>query len=225
MKKHTGTNDHFEVHADPALIGKRVAILATDGFEEHELFEPLHALQKAGLDVDIISLESGKIRAWKDGDWSRRTEVDQTVDMASADDYEALVLPGGVMNPDQLRTDAGAVDFVKKFAAQEKLIAAICHGPWLLIETGLLNGREVTSWKSLKTDLENAGAHWVDQAVVQDRNWITSRQPEDLPAFNEALLKALSNQVATKTRSGLKVGFDRSQRIVLESHPQTEKAG
>ena len=171
------------------LRGVRVAILATDGFEQSELLVPREALIKAGAQADIVSLKAGDIQGMKHDEKGEKVRVDRTLDEARADDYQALVLPGGVANPDQLRVDEKAVDFVRTFVAQGKPIAAICHGPWTLIEAGGVRGRKVTSWPSLKTDLRNAGAEWVDQEVVVDNGLITSRKPDDLPAFCEKMIE------------------------------------
>lgn len=167
----------------------RVAILATHGFEQSELLEPLRALKEAGAKVDVVSVEKGEIRGWKDKDWGDSVPVDLTLDEAHSDDYGALVLPGGVMNPDTLRINTDAVRFVTGFTTQSKPIAAICHGPQILIETGILRGRTVTSWPSLCTDLMNAGAHWVDEPVVTDMGLVTSRKPADLPMFCKKMLE------------------------------------
>lgn len=171
------------------LSGKRVAILATDGFEQSELSSPREALQEAGATVELVSLAKGTIRGWKDGGWGDSEQVDRIVADAKADDYDALMLPGGVINPDKLRTDSDAVDFVRSFFKQNKPVAAICHGPWMLAEADVLKGRKVTSYKSIRTDLENAGAEWVDQEVVVDNGLVTSRSPKDLPAFNAKMVE------------------------------------
>src|SRR6266481_9809806 len=170
--------------ANPAALkGKTIAILATDGFEQSELIEPRKALDQAGAKTVVISPKPGSIRGWKSKDWGDEVAVDLTVNDADPDDFDALMLPGGVMNPDQLRTNPKAVQFVKAFADAGKPIAAICHGPWTLIEAGVVKGRRMTSWPSLQTDLRNAGADWVDEEVVIDRRLVTSRKPDDLPAF------------------------------------------
>jgi protease I len=171
------------------LTGLKVAILATDGFEQSELSEPRKALQEAGADTEIVSLKPGRIRGWKAKQWGDEVEVDATLDDADPKDYDALVLPGGVMNPDTLRTQPQAIAFVKAFVDAGKPIAAICHGPWTLIEAGAVRGHRMTSWPSLQTDLRNAGAVWVDQEVVVDGKLITSRKPADLPAFNREILE------------------------------------
>lgn len=170
---------------------KKVAILATDGFEEVELTSPKEAMEKEGFKVDIVSLKSGKIKAWNHGDWSKEYEVDQTVDKVSANDYNALVLPGGVINPDYLRRSEEALKFVRHFFEQKKPVAAICHGPWTLISAGVVEGRKMTSFHSIRKDVENAGANWVDQEVVVDQGFVTSRNPDDLPAFNAKLIEEI----------------------------------
>lgn len=172
-----------------SLNGKRVAILATDGFEESELRSPREALLKAGAFVDLVALKLGAIKGWKDGDWSEVEQVDLAVADANVDDYDALVIPGGVINPDKLRTDTNALEFVRAFFEQKKPVAAICHGPWVLAEAGVLEGRRITSYKSIRTDLINAGANWVNEEVVVDKGLVTSRSPEDLPAFNAKLIE------------------------------------
>jgi len=172
----------------------RVAILTEEGFEQVELTSPKEALEKAGAKTDVISPKSGKIKAWNTKDWGIEINVDKELKDAKVEDYDALVLPGGVLNPDKLRTNKDAVAFVKEFLQSGKPVAAICHGPQTLIETGLLEGRRMTSYPSLKTDLKNAGANWVDQEMVHDGNLISSRKPDDLPAFNKELIRVLSLQ-------------------------------
>ncbi len=183
------------------LKGKTIAILATDGFEEAELAEPKKALGKAGAKVHVIAPHSGEIRGWNHTDWGRKAKVDRELNVASFEDYDALFLPGGVMNPDKLRTDANAVAFVKNFFNSGKPVAAICHAPWLLIESGAVQGRTLTSWPSLKTDLQNAGATWVDEPVVVSGNLITSRKPDDLPVFIKTMIEqfAGTGHLAAKT--------------------------
>ncbi len=171
------------------LNKKTVAILATNGFEESELSEPKKALEKAGAEVHIVSLESGEIKGWSDGNWSNSYKVDKTLSDVSQKDYNALVLPGGQINPDVLRKNKTAVSFVKSFFENHKPVAAICHAPWLLAEAGVLKGRKITSYDSIKTDMINAGANWVDEEVVVDAGLVTSRSPEDLPAFNRKLVE------------------------------------
>jgi protease I len=171
------------------LSGKRVAIVATDGFEQSELTEPMKALQEAGAKTEIVSPKSGQIQGWKHFDKADFFKVDKTVDQARADDYDALLLPGGVANPDQLRLSQKTIQFIKAFVDAKKPIAAICHGPWTLIDAGAARGRKMTSWPSLQTDLRNAGADWVDQEVVTDRGLVTSRKPDDIPAFNRKMIE------------------------------------
>jgi protease I len=178
------------------ISGKTIAILATDGFEQSELTEPKRALEEAGAKTMVIAPKSGEIKGWNHTDWGQSVKVDQTLDQAKPQEFDALVLPGGVMNPDHLRIDAKAVKFVRDFAGSGKPIAAICHGPWTLIEAGVVKARTMTSWPSITTDLINAGAKWVDQEVVSDGQFITSRRPDDLPAFNRALIDLLSGGMA-----------------------------
>lgn len=165
------------------LGSKKVAILATDGFEQSELVAPREALLEAGATVHVVSLKSGSIKGWNEKDWGESIDVDATLEEADPGDYDALVLPGGVMNPDTLRMKDEAVTFVRTFFESGKPISAICHGPWLLINAGVAKGRKLTSYPSLRADLENAGAEWVDQEVVVDQGLTTSRNPKDLPAF------------------------------------------
>lgn len=170
---------------------KRIAILATNGFEESELKSPKEAMEREGFQVDIVSLESGSIKAWDSGNWSKEYKVDQTVDEVNANDYNALVLPGGVINPDYLRRSDKALNFVRDFFKQKKPVAAICHAPWTLISAEVVKGRKMTSFHSIRKDLENAGAHWVDEEVVVDEGFVTSRNPDDLPAFNSKLIEEI----------------------------------
>lgn len=172
------------------LNGKTIAILATNGFEQSELEEPQKALEAAGAKTAVVSIHQGRIRGWQHTDWGNSVAVDVTVEDANPDDYDGLVLPGGVINPDKLRMDPDAVDFVRRFVQAGKPIGAICHGPWTLINAGGVRGRKLTSWPSLQVDLENAGAHWVDQPVVVDQGLVTSRKPDDLPAFNRKIIEA-----------------------------------
>lgn len=166
-----------------SLDKKTVAILATHGYEQSELRRPLDALSKEGATVRIVSPDRGSIRGWNEGNWDASVDVDETIETANADDYDALVLPGGVMNPDKLRLNENAVSFVKQFFDAGKPVAAICHAPWLLIEADVVKGRTLTSYGSLRKDLENAGAKWVDREVVVDQGLVTSRDPGDLDAF------------------------------------------
>lgn len=174
------------------LRGKKIAILATDGFEQSELLEPRKALQDAGAETVVIAPKEGEIKGWNKTDWGETVRVDKTLQNANPNDYDALVLPGGVMNPDHLRMDPGAMNFVRQFVNTGRTTAAICHGPWVLVEADVVKGKTVTSWPSVKTDLKNAGAHWVDQEVVSDGQFIFSRKPDDIPAFNRAIIEAVS---------------------------------
>jgi protease I len=175
-----------------SLNGKRVAILATNGVEQSELLEPRKALLDAGASTDLISPESGNIKAWNLKDWGQEIPVDKELKQAKLDDYDALMLPGGVMNPDKLRANSDAVRFVRHFVESGKPIAAICHGPWTLIEAGGVKGKTMTSWPSLRTDLTNAGAKWVDQEVVTDNGLVTSRKPDDIPAFSKKMIEEIA---------------------------------
>jgi protease I len=165
------------------LTGKKIAILATNGFEQAELEVPQERLKKAGATVDVVSLAAGEIKGWDKKDWGRPVKVDKTLDEASSGDYDAIVLPGGQINPDLLRVEPKALKFIKDIFDAKKVVAAVCHAPWLLIETGIANGRKMTSFKSIKTDVANAGAKWEDADVVVDQGVITSRNPGDLEAF------------------------------------------
>jgi len=170
---------------------KKVAILATNGFEEVELTSPKEAMEKEGFQVDIISDKSGKIKSWDKDKWSKEYKVDHTLDNVNAANYNALVLPGGVMNPDNLRTNEDASKFVREFFKQKKPVAAICHAAWTLINAEVVKGREMTSYHTLRKDLENAGAKWVDKEVVVDNGFVTSRSPDDLSAFNKKLIEEI----------------------------------
>ncbi len=170
---------------------KNVLIIATDGFEQSELMKPKSLLEEAGVDVSVASLEEGEIMGWKDGDWGESVAVDLTVDDANANDYDALLLPGGQINPDVLRMNDTVISLIREFNSQNKAIAAICHAPWLLAEADIIAGKVVTSWPSLRTDLRNAGGEVVDREVAVDGTIITSRNPDDIPAFTEALKDAL----------------------------------
>jgi protease I len=174
------------------LSGKKIAILADDGFEQSELLSPKEALEEAGAMAAVVSPAHGKVKAWNHTDWGKDVKVDVELSDASPDDYDALVLPGGVMSPDKLRMNEEAVSFVKAFFAANKPVAAICHGPWTLVNAGAVEGRKMTSWPSLRADLENAGAKWVDEEVVSDRGLTTSRKPDDLPAFNARIIEAFA---------------------------------
>ena len=183
------------------LSGRKVAIVATDGFEQSELTEPMKALREAGAQVEIVSPKSGQIQGWKHFDHADMFKVDRTIDQASPGDYDALMLPGGVANPDQLRMNEHVVQFIKGFVQAKKPIAAICHGPWTLIDAGAVRGRKVTSWPSLKTDLTNAGANWVDQEVVTDQGLVTSRKPDDIPAFNKKMIEEFAEGVHQRKKA------------------------
>jgi protease I len=187
------------------LQGKRVAFLATDMVEQVELTEPWKAVQEAGATPELISLEEGEIQGFNHYDKADTFTVDKTVEEARADDYDALVIPGGVGNPDTMRADENAVELTRQFFEQGKPVGAICHGPWMLVEAGVVRGRTVTSWPSLQTDIRNAGGNWVDQEVVVDQGLVTSRKPDDLPAFNAKIIEEFAEgrheQQAASVRS------------------------
>jgi protease I len=201
---------HFISHAVPQVFsasqvramtatkldGFRVAILVTDGFEQAELEKPQKALEKAGATTKIISPNGTKVRGWESSDWGSKIPVDVALDDAQAVDFDGLLLPGGVINPDKLRMLPKAVAFVKAFFDQSKPVAAICHGPIMLIEAGVVQGRRLTSWPSIRTDLQNAGADWVYEEAVVDRNLLTSRKPDDIPAFNTKMIAMFSDSIA-----------------------------
>lgn len=184
------------------LKGLRVAILATDGFEQSELLKPREALTAAGAATDVVSLKGDPIRGWNHKGWGDEVAVDQVLTDADVRDYDALVLPGGVMNPDSLRIEPAAVAFVKAFFDAGKPIAAICHGPWMLIESGVAKAHRLTSWPSLKTDITNAGGTWVDEQVVVDDTLVTSRRPDDIPAFNREIIKLFSQVRHAEAKQG-----------------------
>ena len=180
------------------LNNKKIAILVADGFEQVELTKPKQAFESAGAQTHIVSLNSDRVQGWNHYDKADFFDVDVPLDSAKASDYDALLLPGGTVNPDRLRTNDKAVQFVKSFLDAGKPVAAICHGPWTLVETGALKGRTMTSFPSLQTDLKNAGANWVDREVVEDNGLITSRNPNDLPAFNAKAIELFAKQTLAK---------------------------
>jgi protease I len=190
------------------LGGKRVAIVATDGFEQDELLKPRQALDEAGAKTQVISPKADKVKGWEYTEWGTEVPVDRQVGQANPDDYDALMLPGGVMNPDHLRMDMISVRFVESFVQTGKPIAAICHGPQTLIEAGAVRGRRLTSFPSIKTDLRNAGAEWLDQEVVVDQGLVTSRKPDDIPAFNRKMIEEFaegrhpSRQTSSRSSTG-----------------------
>ena len=183
------------------LKGKKVAILVADGFEQVELTEPRKALEAAGAITEIVSPADGEVQGWNHDEKADLFSVDMPLKRARSDDYDALLLPGGVRNPDQLRMSTRAVEFLDGFFATGKPVAAICHAPWMLIESGMVKGRKLTSWPSLKTDLANAGAEWVDREVVVDRGLVTSRKPADIPAFNQKMVEEFAAQRYAKQRA------------------------
>jgi protease I len=180
---------------DKKLNNCKVAIVVADGFEESEFKVPYDALIEAGASPEIISIKEGKVKSWTEKNWGKEYIVDKSIDDVSSDEYDALVLPGGVINPDQLRVNEKIIAFVKSFLEEGKPVSAICHGPWTLIETGLLKGRTVTSYKSIKTDLINAGVNWVDREVVVDNGLVTSRKPADLNAFCKKMIEEISEGI------------------------------
>ncbi len=197
--------------AQGKLTGKTIAVLATDGFEQVELEKPVAALREAGAEVHIVAPKGGEIQGFNHHDKGDKTRVDRALADTQAEAYDGLVLPGGVINPDQLRLESEAIDFIRSFVRAEKPIAAICHGPWTLIDAGAVDGRRVTSWPSLKTDLRNAGAEWVDQEVVVDQGLVTSRNPDDLPAFCAKMVEEFAEG---------RHGGDRARPAGSEARPQ-----
>jgi deglycase len=186
--------------ANENLVGLKVAILVDDGFEQIELVEPRKALDQAGAETSVVSPKNDRVRGWNFTEWGDQLSVDLALDRARPEDFDALLLPGGVINPDSLRIQPKAIDFIKAFFDAGKPVASICHGPWTIIEAGAARGRRIASWPSLKTDLKDASAEWVDQEVVVDGNLVTSRKPDDIPAFNREMI-GLFSRVRTQARS------------------------
>jgi protease I len=182
------------------LSGKKIAILVADGFEQVELTEPKKALEQAGAVAHIVSPNKGQVKGWNHTDWGDKFPVDVVLDKADPDDYDALLLPGGVMNPDKLRRNENALRFVRAFFISDKPVAAICHGPWTLIDAGVVSGRRLTSYESIQTDLKNAGAKWVNEEAVVDQGLVTSRKPDDIPAFNRKMIEEFA-EGARKARA------------------------
>jgi protease I len=193
----------------PSLSGKRVAILATDGVEQVELTEPRKALDAAGAKTKVVSPKSGTIKGWNFTNWGDDIKVDVALDATSPDDFDALMLPGGVINPDTLRMNEDAVSFVRAFFEAGKPVASICHGPWMLIEADVVRGRNVTSWPSLRTDLRNAGANWTDSESVTDHGLVTSRKPDDIPAFSRKMIEEFAEGVHEEQRASVHAGASR----------------
>ena len=185
----------------PSIKEAKILIMATDGFEQSELFVPLEKLREAGATVHIAAPKKGPIKGWDVDNWGKSVEADMEIDEVDADDFDALVLPGGQINPDKLRINERAVELVLDFLDSEKIVAAICHAPWLLVEADAVEGRTLTSWPSVKTDIENAGGDWVDEEVVVDDNIITSRSPKDLDAFTAKIIEELEGQGGEVRRS------------------------
>jgi protease I len=194
------------------LNGKRIAILVANGFEQVEMTEPRQALDEAGARTELISPEKGKVKGWQHTDWGDDFKIDRPLAQANADDYDGLVLPGGVMNPDKLRINTQALDFIRAFFDAGKPVAAICHGPWPLIDAGVAKGRTMTSYPSIKTDLKNAGANWVDREVIVDNGLVTSRKPDDLPAFNRKMIE----EFAEGRHAGQRPDAPAEQRIPVK---------
>lgn len=191
------------------LRGKRIAALVDNGFEQVELLEPRKALEQAGAKVDVVSPQKSEVKGWNHAEWGQTVKVDAPLEQARADQYDGLLLPGGVINPDKLRINPKAIEFVKGFTTTGKPIAAICHRPWTLIEAGAVRGRTMTSWPSLQNDLRNAGAQWVDQDVCVDNGLVTSRKPDDIPAFNRKMIEEFVEGRHTGTRQPHAVGATR----------------
>ena len=200
----TKTNERLREEGAP-LVGKKVAVLVADGFEQVEMVEPRNALKNAGAETFIISPSKGKVMGWKETQWGDTFPVEVPIEKAVAGDYDALLLPGGVMNPDKLRGNPAAVQFVRSFFEAGKPVAAICHGPWTLIDAGVVKGRTVTSYHSIRSDLVNAGAIWVDEEVVVDTGLVTSRQPSDIPAFNRKMIEEFAEGIHEEQRAGVAI--------------------
>jgi protease I len=207
------------------LKGRKVAILVTDGFEQVELTEPRKALDAAGAQTSIVSPKKDKVRGWNFTDWGQELKVDVPLEQAKADEFDALLLPGGVMNPDKLRMDDKAVAFASAFFEAGKPVASICHGPWMVIETGAATGRRIAAWPSLKTDLANAGAEWIDQEVCVDGNLVTSRKPDDIPAFNREMRKLFARSPEQLKQEGRQEREDAGVALFvrLEAKPGREQ--
>ena len=190
------------------LSGKRVAIVVANGFEQIEMTDPREALEAAGAEADLVSIEDGEVKGWEHTEWGDTFPVEVSIEDADPDDYDALLLPGGVMSPDRLRRDERVLEFVRAFFAAGKPVASICHGPWTLIDAGVVAGRRVTSYPSIRTDLENAGAEWVDEEVVVDEGLVTSRKPDDLPAFDAKMIEefAEGRHAGQREKSGTTAG-------------------
>jgi protease I len=188
------------------LTGKRVAIVVADGFEQVEMTSPREALEEAGAETYLVSIEERRVKGWKHTVWGDTFDVDVPIDEADPEDYDALVLPGGVMNPDKLRREERVLEFVRAFFEEGKPVASICHGPWTLIDAGVAEGRRMTSYPSIRKDLENAGVEWTDQEVVVDNGLVTSRKPEDLPAFNAKMIEEIAEGRHAAVRSSAGAG-------------------
>lgn len=200
-----------------SVKGMKVAILVTDGFEQDELLKPRKALDEAGADTKVVSPKDEKVRGWNYTDWGSEMKVDERLNEVKPDHFDALLLPGGVMNPDKLRTDPKVVEFVKSFFASGKPVAAICHGPWTIIEAGAARGRKIASWPSVKTDLRNAGAEWVDREAVIDGNLVSARKPDDIPAFNRAMIEVFG-QVQDKSKKKMAEEATSEKRVKATSN-------
>jgi protease I len=194
------------------LSGKRIAILVADGVEQVELEKPRQALENAGAETRVVSPSDTSVHAWQHDHWGEEIAVDLPLEKARAADFDGLLIPGGVMSPDRLRTNDAAVDFVRSFFEQTKPVASICHGPWMLVEANVVRGREVTSWPSLQTDLENAGAKWVDREVVVDQGLVTSRNPDDIPAFNEKMVEEFAEGEHAEQRRSVQPRRERASQ-------------